>query len=41
VSGQTVTVTPAGWNSSITAGGTVDVGFVTKAASKAADRSTA
>jgi hypothetical protein len=37
VSGQTVTVTPASWNRSIAPGGSVAVGFVTNASSKAAD----
>jgi cell division septation protein DedD len=37
VSGRTVTVKPAGWNAQIAPGARVEVGFVTKAASKAAD----
>ncbi|MEC3994340.1 cellulose binding domain-containing protein [Actinacidiphila sp. DG2A-62] len=37
VSGQTVTVKPAGWNAKIAPGATVEVGFVTKASAKAAD----
>ena len=37
VSGQTVTVKPAGWNAVIAPGAFVQVGFVTKAAAHAAD----
>ncbi|WP_329132226.1 cellulose binding domain-containing protein [Streptomyces sp. NBC_01476] len=37
VSGQTVTVTPAGWDRTIAPGGTAQIGFVTHASSKAAD----
>ncbi|NUR04575.1 MAG: sugar hydrolase [Streptomyces sp.] len=37
VSGQTVTVRPASWNSSIAPGAVVDVGFVTKASATAGD----
>ncbi|MBY8883088.1 cellulose binding domain-containing protein, partial [Actinacidiphila acidipaludis] len=37
VSGQTVTVKPAGWNATIAPGAAVQVGFVTKAAAHAAD----
>ncbi|MFG1805956.1 cellulose binding domain-containing protein [Streptomyces sp. NPDC049040] len=37
VSGQTVTVKPAGWNSSIAPGGTADIGFVASATGSAGD----
>ncbi|MEE4542117.1 cellulose binding domain-containing protein [Streptomyces sp. V4-01] len=37
VSGQTVTVRPAGWNATIAPGASVEVGFVAKAGTKAAD----
>lgn len=37
VSGQTVTVKPAGWNATVAPGASVEVGFVTKAAAHAAD----
>ncbi|WP_405581850.1 cellulose binding domain-containing protein [Streptomyces sp. NBC_01190] len=37
VAGRTVTVTPASWNSAVAPGGSVDVGFVTKATANAGD----